>query len=90
MSRQKNADNPIQLESFAKFLNNYIISNQLTNAGFGALIGKDEGTIRKYRQGKNLPSHDTKQKILSVTHTRYHEALWFVDPKIITNSEGQD
>ena len=81
MSRQRNIDNPVQVANFKNFINKYIIENDLTNKKFGELIGKDEATIRRYRTGKALPSHDAMEKILTVTHTRYHKALGFNDPE---------
>lgn len=86
MSRQKNIDNPVQIENFTRFLNKFITENKLTNKAFGDLIGKDEATIRRYRNGLTLPSHDAMEKILTVTHTRYHNALGFADPE---NSEDK-
>ena len=90
MSRQRNDENPLLIKHFSEFISNYITEHKLNNTSFGKLIGVDEATIRKYRSGAALPSHSKMQLILTVTHTRYHEALGFVDPKIITNSEGQD
>ena len=89
MSRKRNDENPELIKNFSDFISNYIIDNKLNNTSFGKLIGVDEGTIRKYRNGTALPSHSKMRVILSVTHTRYHEALGFEDPKHSTN-EGQE
>lgn len=83
-------EDPVLIQNFSETLDNFIKDNKYTNESFGALIGVSEASIRKYRKGEILPSHTQMKKILSIMHTRYHEALGFVDPKIITNSEGQD
>lgn len=89
MSRQRNAENPVLIANFSEFISKYITDNKLSNISFGKLIGVDEATVRKYRNGTALPSHSKMQLILTVTKTRYHEALGFEDPKGTIN-EGQE
>ncbi len=87
MSRTRNDENPVQIQNFSEFVSNYIVENNLSNTAFAKMIGVDEATVRKYRAGMVLPSHSKMQTILTVTHTRYHEALGFVDPKLILKDE---
>ncbi|MDE6407376.1 MAG: helix-turn-helix domain-containing protein [Anaeroplasmataceae bacterium] len=89
MSRTRNDENPIQVQNFSEFISKYIVDNNLSNTAFAKMIGVDEATVRKYRSGIVLPSHSKMQTILTVTHTRYHEALGFVDPKLASN-EGKN
>lgn len=81
MSRKRNDENPLLIDNFSEFISKYITENNLNNTSFGKLIGVDEATVRKYRNGTALPSHSKMQLILTITHTRYHEALGFKDPK---------
>lgn len=87
MSRKRNDENMELINNFSEFITNYINDNKLTNTSFGNLIGVDEATVRKYKNGTALPSHSKMQLILTVTRTRYHEALGFKDPK---KHEGQE
>ena len=82
MSRAKNSENSELVTNFAEFISRYIEENNLNNTSFGKLIGVDEATVRKYRSGKALPSHSTMQIILTITHTRYHKVLGFIDPEV--------
>ena len=81
MSRTKNSENPELIKQFSEFLTKYLKDNKISNTAFANMIGVDEATVRKYKNGTALPSHSTMQAILTVTHTRYHNALGFTDPE---------
>ena len=79
MSRRQNEDKQM-IESFAKSINDYISNNKLTNTKFGEMLGVDEATIRKYRKGETLPSHEQMKKITMIMKMHYHDIMGYDDP----------
>lgn len=79
MSRKINEDKDL-IESFAKNIDKYIVDNHLTNQQFGDLLGIDEATVRKYRKGTVLPSHDQMKKITIILKMHYHDIMGYEDP----------
>ena len=79
MSRKQNEDQEM-IKSFAKHIDSYITDNKLTNRELGDLLGVDEATIRKYRKGIALPSHEQMKKITLILKMHYHEIMGYDDP----------
>jgi len=79
MSRKQNEDQEM-IKSFAEHIDSYIIENKLTNKELGDLLGVDEATIRKYRKGIALPSHEQMKKITLILKMHYHEIMGYDDP----------
>lgn len=49
-------------------LSDYLEQNNLTDAEFGVMIGKDRSSVTRLRAGSTKPSWDTAQKIADATH----------------------
>ncbi len=79
MSRKQNEDQGM-IKSFAEHIDSYVIENKLTNKQLGDLLGVDEATIRKYRKGEALPSHEQMKKITIILKMHYHEIMGYNDP----------
>ena len=79
MARRQNEDFEM-IKSFSENINKYIIDNNLTNKAFGDLLGVDEATVRKYRKGEALPSHEQMKKITIILKLHYHEIMGYDDP----------
>lgn len=77
--RKQNED-PAIIKSFAEHIDTYIIDNKLTNKQMGKLLGVDEASIRKYRKGEILPSHEQMKKITIILKMHYHEIMGYDDP----------
>ena len=85
---RKNEDLEI-IEAFSSTFDKFLNDNKYTNTAFAKLLGVDEGTIRKYRTGENLPSHTLMKKITKIMKLRYHELMGYEDPKD-TTTVGQE
>lgn len=77
--RKVNED-PSMIKSFAEKIDKYISENNLTNQQFGDMIGVNEATIRKYRKGDVLPSHEQMKKITVIMKMHYHDIMGYKDP----------
>ena len=79
--RKVNED-PTMIKSFAENLDKFITDKNLTNQQFGDMIGVNEATVRKYRKGSVLPSHEQMKKITLIMKKHYHEIMGYQDPTI--------
>jgi ribosome-binding protein aMBF1 (putative translation factor) len=77
--RRVNED-PSMIKSFAEKIDVFISKNNLTNQQFGDKIGVNEATIRKYRKGEVLPSHEQMKKITKIMKMHYHDIMGYEDP----------
>ena len=80
--RKVNED-PTMIKSFAENLDKFITDKNFTNQQFGNMIGVNEATVRKYRKGAVLPSHEQMKKITLIMKKHYHEIMGYEDPTTV-------